>query len=286
MVSPRCSDWCATMTTMDTAPPEDRIVLRQSWLNTLAMCPEWARQIWTGAVTETDSSSTVLGTAVHYAIEQTLREQLETGTPLSENDTIHAGMSYWVDHLPDIERWNHKAQEPPETIRRNIAAWYTEVLPDLRPIAVEYSFEIPLVVDHQPEIWLRGTVDLVQEFPLPIVDWKNPSRKPHNEWEKKRWSVQAAAYTWAVATEHGLSEPLPFEFVHLVKGEVHRTIVDCGPAEWATLVALARSAGTLITANLPVWPLRMDGWHCSPKWCAAWSSCRGRFAGLDPWKQL
>jgi len=153
---------------------------------------------------------------------------------------------------------------------------------------VEWTFELPLVVDHKPEIWLRGTIDCIQEYPQPIIDWKNPGRKPSAEWEKKRWSVQAAAYTWAVATQadNGLSEPLGFQFVHLVKGTVHSTLVDFGPAEWASLVALARSAGTLIAADLPVWPLNMTGWHCSPKWCGAWASCRGRFAGPDPWNQL
>ena len=86
--------------------------------------------------------------------------------------------------------------------------------------------------------------------------------------------------------DNNLTEPLDFEFVYLVKGKVYRTTVNAGPAEWASLVALARSAGTLISADLPVWPLNMAGWHCAPKWCGAWSTCRGRFAGPDPWNQL
>ena len=266
----------------------DRIVLRQSWLGTLSMCPERARQVWTGSCVETDSSNTVLGSAVHYGLEQCLTEQIETGSPLSEADTTDAAMTYWDEGSAGDMRWNHKRNEPPIIIQKNVSAWYEQVLPELRPIAVEYEFERPLVLDHKPEIWLRGTIDCIQEFPLPILDWKNPGRKPRDDWEKKRWSVQAAAYTWAVASDsqNALTEPLPFEFVHLVKGEVHRTLVDFGPAEWASLVALARSAGTLINADLPVWPLNMTGWHCSPKWCAAWSSCSGRYAGLDPWKQL
>jgi len=271
---------------MDVKP--DRIVLRQSWLNTLAMCPERARQIWTGACVETGSSNTVLGSAVHYGIEQCLQEQIETGSPLPVAETTDAALGYWAEESKNDIRWNHKPTEPPVIIQKNVDVWHRELLPDLRPIAVEHQFELPLVIDHKPEIWLRGTIDCIQEFPLPIVDWKNPGRKPHNEWEKKRWSVQAAAYTWAVSSDqrNGLTEPLPFEFVYLVKGEVYRTVVNFGPAEWASLAALARSAGTLINADLPVWPLRMEGWHCSPKWCAAWSSCRGRFTGLDPWKQL
>jgi hypothetical protein len=267
---------------------EDRIVLRQSWLGTLSKCPEQARQIWEGVAVETDSSYTMLGTAVHSGIEQCLSAYIDTGVHLDRDSTIDAATGHWKDHEGDIVRWHHKPEAALDVIQKNTAVWWDEVRPDIRPIAVEYSFELPLVPDHKPEIWLKGTIDCVQEFPNPIVDWKNPSRKPNDAWEKKRWSVQAAAYTWAIASmaDQGFGEPLLFELVHLVKGTVHRMTLDFGPAEWASLVALARSAGTLLAADLPVWPLRMEGWHCAPKWCAAWNSCRGRFAGPDPWNQL
>ena len=58
----------------DVPPPEDRIILRQSWLGDLAMCPERARQTMLGISENTDSTSTVLGSAVHYGIEQCLLE--------------------------------------------------------------------------------------------------------------------------------------------------------------------------------------------------------------------
>ena len=265
-----------------------RIVLRQSWLGSLAMCPERARQDMLGISASTESTSTMLGSSVHYGIEQCLTEKMQTGTPLSLDQTVAASMAYWDDNQHTIARWNHKKGEPEKIIQLNSSAWWTEVMPEVYPTAVEWTFELPLVVDHKPEIWLKGTIDCVQEFPRPIIDWKNPGRKPSDDWEKRRWSVQAAAYTWAVAAQAdgGLTEPLQFEFVYLVKGAVHRTLVDFGPAEWASLVALARSAGTLIAADLPVWPLNMTGWHCAPKWCGAWATCRGRFAGPDPWNQL
>lgn len=265
---------------------DGRIILRQSWLGTLGMCPEMARQDMLGISERTESTSTMIGTAVHYAIEQCLLEQMQVDTPLGRSETVDIAKTYWEENMSEIVRWNRTAKDAETTIPLNITAWWDEVRPGIYPVAVEHRFELPLVVDHKPEIWLQGTIDCVQEFPRPIVDWKNPARKPRDDWEKRRWSVQAAAYTWAVATEYGLSEPLPFEFVYLVKGEVHRSMVNFGPAEWASLVALARSAGSLISADLPVWPLQMTGWHCSPKWCGAWKTCRGRFAGPDPFNQL
>ena len=276
------------MNEMAPTAPDDRIVLRQSWLGTLAMCPERARQDWYGISESTESSNTAIGTAVHYGIEQCLLESMQTGDPLSETDTVAASMEEWRRKQSEIVRWNHKVPDAENIIQKNTVAWWNEVRPTVKPTAVEWDFELPLVVDHNPQIWLRGTIDCIQEYPNPIIDWKNPGRKPSDDWEKRRWSVQAAAYTWAVAShaESGLTEPLGFEFVYLVKGAVHRTLVDVGPSEWASLVALARSAGTLLAADLPVWPLNMTGWHCAPKWCGSWSTCRGRFAGPDPWNQL
>jgi len=267
---------------------DDRIILRQSWLGSLAMCPERARQDLLGISESTESTNTAIGTAVHYGIEQCLTEKMETGDPLSKSETISASLEEWVRKEPEIVGWNHKTDECVKIIELNTTAWWDEVMPDIDPIAVEQHFELPLIVDHEPEIWLQGTIDCVQSFPRPIVDWKNPGRKPSDDWEKKRWSVQAAAYTWAVLqmSDNSLTEPLDFEFVHLVKGKVHRTLVNVTPAEHASLVALARSAGTLIAANLPVWPLNMVGWHCAPKWCGAWKTCRGKIAGTDPWNQL
>ena len=218
------------------------------------MCPERARQDMLGISQSTESSNTAIGTAVHYGIEQCLITKMETGDPLPKSETICASIEEWVRKEPEIVRWNHKVDECIKIIELNTSVWW----------------------------------DDVQSFPRPIVDWKNPGRKPSDDWEKKRWSVQAAAYTWAVSamSDNMLTKPLDFEFVYLVKGKVHRTIVNAGPAEWASLVALARSAGSLISADLPVWPLNMTGWHCAPKWCGAWATCRGRFAGPDPWNQL
>jgi len=275
-------------TMQPTKPPEDAIILRQSWLGDLAMCPERARQVREGVAISTDSSNTVLGSAVHYGIEQCLIDKMDTGVPMSKADTLDAAMQYWQSHIKDIVRWNHKEGEPEKIIEANSNVWWDEVMPDIHPVAVEYEFCLPLVPQHTPEIWLKGTIDCIQEAPLPILDWKNPGRKPSAEWEKKRWSVQAAAYTWAVQAmePQGFGQAQNFEFVYLVKGVVHRTYLELGPADWAGLVALAHSAGTQIAANLPEWPLHMSGWHCSPKWCPAWNSCRGRYAGPDPWDQL
>ena len=140
---------------------KDRIILRQSWLGQLAMCPERARQDMLGISESTDSTSSVLGSAVHYGIEQCLLDKMQTGDPLTKGETVAASMEYWTKHVKDIVRWNHKEGEPEKIIIANTEVWWDEVLPDVHPIAVEKKFELPLVVDHQPEIWLQGTIDCI-----------------------------------------------------------------------------------------------------------------------------
>ena len=101
---------------------EDRIVLRQSWLGTLSKCPEQARQIWEGVAVETDSSYTMLGTAVHSGIEQCLSAYIDTGTHLGRDTTIDAATAHWKDHEGDIVRWHHKPEAALDVIQKNIPA--------------------------------------------------------------------------------------------------------------------------------------------------------------------
>ena len=120
-------------------PTNDRIVLRQSWLGELAMCPERARQSMLGISQDTQSTSTMLGTAVHYGIEQCLIEVMETGKPLTRAKTLTTATKFWDDHRDEIVRWNHKEDEPVEIIKANIGVWWDEVRQNVRPTAVEWT---------------------------------------------------------------------------------------------------------------------------------------------------
>ena len=70
----------------------DRIVLRQSWLGQLSMCPERARQDMLELSESSESTSTAIGTAVHYGIEQCLSETIRSKAPLSVEETVEASM--------------------------------------------------------------------------------------------------------------------------------------------------------------------------------------------------
>ena len=102
---------------------DGRILLRQSWLGSLAMCPERARQDMLGIAENTESTSTMIGTSVHYGIEQCLTEVLMTGEPLSQPDTELASMTWWREHYDEIVRWNHDITECEDIIIKNTKAW-------------------------------------------------------------------------------------------------------------------------------------------------------------------
>ena len=80
-----------------------------------------------GIAESTESTSTAIGTSVHYGIEQCLIEQMQTGSPLSKTDTIDASLEEWVRKEQEIVRWNHKVDECTKIIELNSAAWWDEV---------------------------------------------------------------------------------------------------------------------------------------------------------------
>ena len=103
---------------------DGRILLRQSWLGSLAMCPERARQDMLGIAENTESTSTMIGTSVHYGIEQCLNEVMMTGEPLSQADTVQASMQWWNDSHDEIVRWNHDKSECEDIIQKNTNVWW------------------------------------------------------------------------------------------------------------------------------------------------------------------
>ena len=70
------------------------------------MCPEMARQNMLGLTENTESTSTMIGTAVHYGIEQCLLETMMTGDSLSREDMISGSMNYWLEHNNEVV-WTH-----------------------------------------------------------------------------------------------------------------------------------------------------------------------------------
>lgn len=262
-----------------------RYRMRQSWLKTLGMCGERSRLEWVGEMPREESDGTIGGTAVHAGIEDSLRVIIDGGDP----PPVQFGLDAY-DRAFDLElanaeehgvpvRW-HKGQET--TTRRKYArcfeVWHEKVLPRLDPIAVEIDFG-PLVFheDDRRVIEINGQIDYLDRRGL--MDWKTSGRA-YEAWEKRRFDLQSTLYGFA-AQALDLIPPGPFEFTFGVlipraqSAVVQKVVVERDESHFAWLRLQALAACELIDAELPVWPLNDDGWHCSPKWCGNWSKCKG-----------
>lgn len=247
-----------------------------SWLADFAKCPEQARQRYLNLTPWTASDYNALGSSLHRAIEVTLQTKIDGGEP-----TIEAARTAAMETLERIEAESgYEAKKwSPESLRvqldKHIVTFWDEVLPICKPVAVEKSFDLPLFEDTFREVRLRGFIDYI-DAELGVIDWKTTGQA-HKVWEKERYEKQPTIYAWAENTD-------AMRYVVFVHGKAPQTYEvkrNPGHIEWLRRQALA--AARLIEANLSVWPMVDSGWHCSPKWCAAWATCRGQFLGEQPW---
>jgi hypothetical protein len=256
-----------------------------SWLSDFATCPEQARQRYYKISPFDPSDYNALGSALHKAIEVSLQAKIDgqvatieaaRAAALETLERIEAEPNY----LPKNEKW-----PTPEALRtqldKHIVTFFEEVLPITQPIAVEQEFDLPLYEDTYRSIRLRGFIDYI-DAELGVTDWKT-SGSPYKTWEKERYEKQPTVYAWAWSELTG--QPVDeMRYVVFVHGKAPQTFTvkrNDGHADWLRRQALA--AARLVEANLSVWPMVDSGWHCAPKWCAAWATCRGQFLGEKPW---
>ncbi len=249
-----------------------------SWVKTTDFCLERARleQMDLLPVVETDAAE--IGTAVHSVVEANL-DLWTGGEALSLNDSVDLFQSeFSVAMQRPAFQWK-KYTEP--SARKFGAAcvtsFYNDVLFALPHEGLnEHRFVLPFVEDDERVIELSGTIDRVDTM---IRDWKTNGSRRYEEWEYKRWNTQATVYTWA-AVRLGLVDPLcdewPFEFVVMMPNQVHRFTVMRTEAYWDFLKEKVVNLARLIEKDLSAWPLNDNHALCSPKWCPAWSQCKGK----------
>ena len=248
-------------------------------MNTFLACPEQARTLRNKTATDVSGSKMVRGTVVHAAIEAALHARM-AGNEWTYQDLLEEFHIQWENHVDSIERWNKGARTPEATVEvavKMMHRWHHEVFPYLAPVGLETPFEFVLHQDEGRRIILTGTRDL-DEADL-TWDWKTGQHDP--PWAVRRNDLQSMIYTLARAHERNdFESPQPFRFCYLTDGNLEIIDVTRTPADWAALVPLCNSIADLIEAKVPSWPMRYDGWKCSPDWCPNWDSCRGKHLGV------
>jgi hypothetical protein len=277
-------------------PAEDDIVVRQSTIGSMQLCPGRVGLSLTEGFDHTPSEAMVFGTMVHNLIEAFLSGKDTDGAwplRLSTDAAILAALmqaaekdGFTVEDVASPEVVQRVVNE----VRSACFAWYSDVwqagLHQVDAVGIEHTMTIPLgLLPSGQSIWLQGTPDLYT--PGTAYDWKTSGR-PWSESKqgltKGSFNQQAPIYLALIEASTGL-RPRQFVFV----------VYDRSTGQWSehettwadeTIAASLLNAwevGKQIAAQaFPYTPATDNfgkyerGWHCSAMYCGAWNICPGK----------
>ena len=257
-----------------------RVLVRQSWLKDMLLCPERSRLSVTQPEFKATNDSAAIGTAVHAGIESLL------------NDTCS------VLDAPDVSLIRFKEMEA-EGIRHtnvNPESWHGHVvnltkafISDILPVVprggqTEVKFEVPTGESvNGYELWFEGTMDYLHKNS--IWDWKTAARK-YSLLEKQSQDVQSSVYSYAGYKLGVTTEKTAFNFGVMIRvSNSYGQIVSVSrtKAHYDFVIKQAMSAvayGFAMTNNTGVptderWLINDQHYLCSERWCPWWSVCKG-----------
>jgi hypothetical protein len=248
-----------------------------------------------GLVEPQSSDVAAIGTAVHAAIETTLKGQGPKAMEAIE-ESLEAA---W--HGPDLLTVTEVGSQA-EAVKvswRIYGRWRAEILPELAGLEIldiERKFTVPVVDNDRHQINLQGTYDALDNLGR-VWDWKTGNRDVagREAWKYRRGyaSAQHIIYPWAAEVIRRDDNPLEmagplwhqFRYCVIPRGGGNTSVLDLTVTadDCRFLLDEITRICLLIEADLPAWPLGPTDWHCSPKWCPAWSQCRGKHHGQTPW---
>jgi hypothetical protein len=145
-----------------------------------------------------------------------------------------------------------------------------EVLPTIKPILVEHSFEMD--VDGVP---VKGVLDLMQEGNL-LVDWKTGDKLPKSA---DAVDIQVAGYSEWKVRHFGLdteTEVTAFQKIFLIFGRRPRVEKKDYAVTSGHRAFFRQSAAEIWKAvQADCYIPNPNGWWCGEKWCSFWHGCRG-----------
>ncbi len=244
--------------------------VRQSSIKTADMCMERLRHSMYGISEEPKNDGAELGTACHQAVEDVLQSRIDGEGIMTEYDMYDAFDYYWEEMSPQVDNWYSYGDTKTawDMGRVKLKSWYDHILPMIeKPVSVEQQFNKVLIEDSERVVYLRGTVDLVEEDVL--WDWKFPKADyTRDRWQYDRWDVQSIAYTWAMDIpyfRYGVMHNKGWGTMEFVRNDLHH--------DW--LREKVASICRYVEQTSGKYLLNDNGWWCSEKWCPAWTRCKG-----------
>ena len=257
----------------------NRIYIRQSWLNDLIICPERARFKLAKPHMSGASDATIMGTAVHAGIESYLKGEI----PIERIGTV--AMLEWKELLEQpYKTTNLNMADAPQQISAMCEAWSTKIAPQVQLGGdVEHKFNFPLKMEYAGwDIWCEGTMDYVQPDGV-IWDWKTASRTYYAK-EKHSQAIQPTVYAAALHYERQMEYPIEFRYGVMIRQDTPKAqIVSINRtyehSRWLmhTIKPAVLTALRLGVDNENSWVMNDTTALCSENWCDYWSLCKGAF---------
>ena len=256
---------------------QGRVYVRQSWLNDLIICPERARFKLAKPDMSGPSDATIMGTALHYGIEQVLG-----GADVSSITDL--ALQHWEQlKLEPYKTTNLNPAESEGQIRGMAQAFVDSILPNVKLGGdIEYKFEFPMgFMVNEWAVWCEGTMDYVDPDGV-IWDWKTSSRTYYAK-EKQSQSIQASVYAAALVQQLKVGYPVDFRYGVMIRQETPKAQIvymtrTLEHHRWLMhIIRPAILTGLRLGVMDSNWIMNDTSALCSPQWCDYWSICKGAF---------
>lgn len=256
-----------------------RVFIRQSWLNDVVMCPERARLGATMPTMRSGSDATIMGTAVHHAIECALN------TPDMGLDVMQQHALSKFTELRVTESWKQTNIDPDKYevfIGSMCESWHNDIAPNVEfGGQTEYKFAYPLGIEIAGwSVWCEGTIDYIDPKGV-VYDWKTASRA-YNAREKQATAIQPTVYAGAVAALGWSEFPVDFRYGVMIRNEKPKAQIVRVRRDEAHLRWLRHTLKPIMHTAIALgedrnWQMNDTHNLCSERWCSYWSVCKGAF---------
>lgn len=279
-------------------PAHDALWIRQSTVGSWELCPGRVMQSKHARFNELPSEAMSFGTLVHAMIELELtgaRGRVPWTTMNVSDLWDELALEEYGVSLADLADDDLILDSSIEAVGA-VMQWRRQVQQTLPngDMLIERRLEAPLgVLPNGREVWLHGTGDLLYTDIAIGYDWKTAGRG---------WKETKATY---------LGQPSAYAYLHWYNHNVwverwRYWVYNRGSARWdlhttyrnrqqvaswlrhAFGIACAIDAGVVYyTPTQHPYGKSERGWWCSPRYCAAWDHCPGKYLadGYDE-KQL
>lgn len=265
----------------------NRIVyVRQSWLNDVALCPERSRLKLVYPQMSGATDATIMGTAVHYGIENVLTGEIPVV------DAIPCALDKFAELLAEPHKKTTLAADKYDDHIRSMMTAFTEgILPEVQLGGmVEHKFKYPMgIMAGDYAIWAEGTMDYVQPDGT-VWDWKTASRV-YNARDKQSTSIQATVYAGAVFNEGLTDYPCEFRYGVMVRQDKPKAQIVAlhrneNHMRWLQRMTVSAVQMRFTYGEDNPWLMNDTSALCSQIWCPYWSMCKGALMSSNDFSLL